>query len=278
MRSPRVVAADALLSGAADVERLVEEIGVRSGGGVDDGVPPVDELELLVVPARGLAALVLAVPDRDRLLRQRLARILGFEDELDHLPVALVQVVPVVVDVEQPVLERELAGVAGIADHMGVDGRLASLADPAAPELVVAARVERVAREVEVVLVEAVEVGGDGRDLDEIDRIPRASESDRPLVEEDVDVDRLVRLPMAALLLLLHEPHDRRVALGELALVGEVCERTRRRDERGRRDEYEEEGSSHASGFDAAAGFASLLRSQSVELRNAAPVISRLIT
>ena len=83
---------------------------------------------------------------------------------------------------------------------------------------------------------------------------------------------------MAALLLLLDEPHDRRVALGELALVGEVCERTRRRDERGRRDEYEEEGSSHASGFDAAAGFASLLRSQSVELRNAAPVISRLIT
>ena len=222
-------------------------------------MPPVDELELLVVPARGLAALVLAVPDRDRLLRQRLARVLGLEDELDHLPVALVQVVPVVVDVEQPVLERELAGVAGIADHVGVDGRLASLADPAAPELVVAARIERVAREVEVVPVEAVEVGGEGRDLDEVDRVPRASESDRPLVEEDVDVDRLVRLPVAALLLLLDEPHDRRVALGELALVGEVGEthpaprraRPPRRVRRGR--------GSHASGFDAAAGFASLL-------------------
>ena len=101
---------------------------------------------------------------------------------------------------------------------------------------------------------------------------------DRPLVEEDVDVDRLVRLPVAALLLLLDEPHDRRVPLGELALVGEGGGRARRRDERGRRDECEEERGSHASGFDAAAGFASLLRSQSVELRNAAPVNSRLIT
>src|SRR5829696_5172196 len=177
-----------LLSGAADVERLVEEVGVGAGRGIDDGVPPVDELELLVVPVRGLAALMLAVPDRDRLLRERLARIPGLEDELNHLPVALVQVVPVVVDVEQPVLERELAGLAGIADDVGVDRRLASLADPAAPALVVAARVERVARKIEVVLVEPVEVGGDRRDLDEIDLIPRAAESDRPLVEEDVDV------------------------------------------------------------------------------------------
>ena len=168
--------------------------------------------------------------------------------------------------------------MAGIVDHVGVDRWLASLADPAAPELVVAAWIERVAREVEVVPVEAVEVGGDGRDLDEVDRVPRATEGDRPLVEEDVDVDRLVRLAVAALLLLLHESHDWRVALGELALVGEVGRGARRRDERGRRDEYEEQGSSHASGFDAAAGFASLLRSQSVELRNAAPVISRLIT
>ncbi len=115
--------------------------------------------------------------------------------------------------------------MAGIADHVGVDGRLASLADPAAPALVVAARVERVAREVEVVLVEPVEVGRCRRDLDEIDRIPRAAEGDRPLVEEDVDVDGLVRLPVAALLLLLDESYDRRIALGELALVGE-CRRT----------------------------------------------------
>ena len=112
MRPARVVAADALLRRAADVERFVEEVGVGARSRVDDRVAPVDELELLVAPARRLAALVLAVPDRDRLLGQRLARVSGFEDQLDHLPVALVQVVPVVVDVEQPVLERELAWVA----------------------------------------------------------------------------------------------------------------------------------------------------------------------
>ena len=42
-----------------------------------------------------------------------------------------------------------------------------------------------------MVLIEAVEVGGDRRDLDEIDRVPRPAEGDRPLVEEDVDVDGL---------------------------------------------------------------------------------------
>ncbi len=82
---------------------------------------------------------------------------------------------------------------------------------------------------------------------------------------------------MAALLLLLHEPHDRRVPIGELALVGEVGGRNRRGDKSGSRDECQEKGS-HASGFDAAAAFASLRRSQSVELRNAAPVNKRLIT
>ena len=130
---PCVVAADALLSGAAGVRRLVQkEIGVRSGGGIDDGVAP-STARASRRPSSRPRRLVLAVPDRDRLLRQRLARVLRLEDELDHLPVALVQVVPVVVDVEQPVLERELAGVAGIVDHVGVDGRLAPLADPAAP-------------------------------------------------------------------------------------------------------------------------------------------------
>jgi hypothetical protein len=168
--------------------------------------------------------------------------------------------------------------VARIADDVRVDGRLASLGDPAAPQLVGAARVERVAGKVEVVLVQAFEVGRCRRDLDEIDGVPRATEGDRPLVEENVDVDRLVRLPRPALLFLLDEPDGRCVALRELALVGEVGRGSRRRDERGRGDECREEEGSHASGFDAAAGFASFLRSQSVELRNAAPVISRLIT
>ena len=69
MRAARVVAADALLAGAADVERGVEEVRVRAGGRVDDRPAPVDELELLVAPVRRLGALVLAVADGDGLAR-----------------------------------------------------------------------------------------------------------------------------------------------------------------------------------------------------------------
>ena len=247
MRPARVVAADALLRRAADVEGLVEEVGVGARRRVDDG-PPVDEVELLLAPGRCLAALVLAVADRDRLLCERLAGVFGLEDQLDHLPVALVEVVPVVEDIEQPVLKREHAGVAGIADDVRVHRRLASLGDPAAPELVGATRLERVAGVVEVVLVEPVEVGSYGRDLYEIERIPRAAEGDRSLVEEDVDVDRLVGLPGAALLLLFDEPHHRCVALRELALVGERGRGARRRQER-YSNGYKE--GPHGSGFDA---------------------------
>ena len=70
---------------------------------------PVDELELVVAPVGALGALVLAVADLDRLARERPRGVVGVEDELDHLPVALVLVVEVVEGVEEPVLERELA-------------------------------------------------------------------------------------------------------------------------------------------------------------------------
>ena len=66
--------------------------------------------ELGVVPVRLLAALVLAVADPHGVRASAWRGVVGVEVELDHLPVALVQVVPVVVDVEDPVLQRELAG------------------------------------------------------------------------------------------------------------------------------------------------------------------------
>ena len=99
---------------AAEVERRLEEVRVRAGGRIHDRMRAVDELELVVAPGRALGALVLAVADLDRLARERLAGVVGVEDELDHLPVALVRVVPVVEDVEEPVLQRELARVAGV--------------------------------------------------------------------------------------------------------------------------------------------------------------------
>ena len=109
MRASRVVAADACVRGATEIERVGELVGVRTDARVDNGVRLVDDLELVVVPARPLGPLVRAVADRDGLLVESVPRIVGVEDELDHLPVALVQVVEVVERVEEPVLERDLA-------------------------------------------------------------------------------------------------------------------------------------------------------------------------
>src|SRR5436190_4372237 len=71
--------------------------------------------ELRRAPDGPLSTFVLAVADTRRSRRQRIVRVPRVEDELDHLPVAFVQVVPVVVGVEQPVLKRELLGMHPIA-------------------------------------------------------------------------------------------------------------------------------------------------------------------
>ncbi len=222
-RSARVVAADPLLGRAAQIEPFLVEVGVRAGGRVDDGVRPVHDLELVLAPVGLLGALVLAVADSRRLDLERRGGVLGLEDELDHLPVAFVEVVPVVVGVEEPVLERQLAGVARVAGDVCVDGRGVALAQAARPKLVGAARVERVSGEVEVVLVQAVrEVVGRRRDLDEVAAAPGPAQRDRGLVEEEVDVQRLVRLTGPAFLELLDEADHRCVALGEGDFVLEV--------------------------------------------------------
>ena len=93
------------------------------------------------------------------------------------------------------------------------------------PALVVAPRIERVPGEVEVVLPEAVDVVRRRADPDEVAAVPGPAQGHGRLVEEEVDVERLVRLAVAALLGLLDEPDDRRVLLGERLLVGEVGRR-----------------------------------------------------
>ena len=118
MRPEGVVAAHARVRRAAEIQRGAELVRVAARGGVDDGMRPVDELELLVAPVRPLGALVRAVADRGRLRVQRLGGIGRGEVELDHLPVAFVRVVEVVEDVEEPVLKRELARMGGIGGHM----------------------------------------------------------------------------------------------------------------------------------------------------------------
>ena len=64
-RPSRVVAADTLRGGAAEIERLVVEVRVRTRGYMDDWVPAVDELELVALPAGPFSPFVLAVADLD---------------------------------------------------------------------------------------------------------------------------------------------------------------------------------------------------------------------
>ena len=111
-------------------------------------------------PRSHLGALVLRVADeRGRPAERRLRRG-GVEDELDHLPVALVLVVPVVERVVEPVLERELVL---FPDDVRVRRRRLAGCDPVEPLLVAAARVEGVARKVEPVPVAFAEEVRRGR-------------------------------------------------------------------------------------------------------------------
>jgi hypothetical protein len=205
----------------------------------------VDELELVLAPVGGFGALVRAVPDLDGLLGDRLTRVVGVEVELDHLPVALVQVVELVERIEDPVLERELPRIAGVARNVRVHRGGSAGSEPARPALVAAAWIERVAGKVEVVLVAADEILGARRDLDEVRRAPRATERHRRLVEEHVDVRRLVRLPGPALLGLLDQSHHRRKPCGERLVVGGIGEGERRCDQRSQRENQKTCGLSH---------------------------------
>ena len=174
---PGVVAADPLRGRAAEIERLAEEVRVGAGGDVHDGVRAVDELQLAFAPARALRTFVLAVADLDGPSVTCLCRGGCVEVELDHLPVAFVWVVPVVEDVEEPVLQRELPGPCCLGSDVRVDRGLRPGGDRALPLLVRAAWVERVPREVEVVAVELLSKLRRRRpDRNQVGAIPRAAQ------------------------------------------------------------------------------------------------------
>ena len=215
----RVVAAHALCCAAAEEEPRLVVVGVRSGRRVDHRVRAADELKLAVVPRGALRSSMLAVADLRRGSRQRLLRVRGAEVELDHLPVAFVLVVEVVEDVEEPVLERQLAGMLRIGDDSRVGRRRRARGDQLRPLLVGAARRERISGEVEVVSEEALgEIERRRSDLDEVRPRPRPAQSDLALAEHDVHARRVVWLAVPAGLALLHESDDRRVLLRELGL------------------------------------------------------------
>ena len=231
MRASRVVAAHPRLGGAAEPQGVAVLVRVGAGSRIHDR-PVAHELELLVVPGGALGSLVRAVPHLDRLRLERRTCVGRVEQELDHLPVALVCVVEVVEGIEEPVLERQLPGKAVLADDVRVHDRFAASSQALRPAVVVAAGIERIAREVEVVLEALHQIVRGRRDLHEVGDVPRAAQRDGLLVEQKVDVGRDERLAVAADVLLLDEPDDRRVPLGERLFVREVGRRARRRDER----------------------------------------------
>ena len=125
---------------------------------------------------------------------------------------------------------------------MRIDGRRRALGQALRPPLVVAPRVEGVPGEVEVVLVES----GRHPPLRGPTLIrspglhgPRSATVCSP--KSSVDVDRLVRLAVPAVLSLRDKPHHRGIALGERGLVREVGRGARRRDER----EHGNKGAEH---------------------------------
>ena len=199
VRVSRVVAAHALRSRRAQVERGAIEVRVRAGGRVDHGVGAAHLLELGIRPAGALSALVLAVAHLVGHRAERSGGVGRVEVELDHLPVALVEVVPVVEHVEHPVLERDVARVAGVGGHVRVHHRRVPGVDAPRPVHVPAAGVQGVSGEVQVVLVEPVrEVGGRRPGLDQIASAPRPAQRDGGRVHQQVDVGGDVGLAGAA--------------------------------------------------------------------------------
>ncbi len=106
-------------------------------------------LELLGVPRRGLPTLVLGVRDLDRLGGQGLVHRRRLEQELDPLPVALVEVVEVVEVPVEPVLQRQEAGLVVLSGDVGIDEWRSSVAELLEVTLVQAAGIDRLTREVE---------------------------------------------------------------------------------------------------------------------------------
>ena len=166
---------------------------------------------------RALGALVLAVADECRLPGECPRGDRRVEVELDHLPVALVLVVEVVEDVEEPVLQRELAPVSRVGRDPRIGHGSAASVQPVRPLVIRAAGCEGVAGKVEVVAPEpAAEIGAGWSDLEEIGAVPRPAQHDVGIPEHEAHVGRHECLAVSARLCLFDETDDRCVPIGEL--------------------------------------------------------------
>ena len=194
---------------------------MRAGSGVCDDVRPVDLLELVVVPACALGALVLRIEDLDGRAPQRLLDRAGIEVQLDELPVRLVLVVEVVEDVVEPVLERQPSGIARLLRDVRVHRVRRPGTDALEPVLVTARAGDRVPRQIDVVLERAVVEVGRGRCAADPAVPPVGTVEERHVgsTEDDVDEHRPVRLTRSADPSLLLEGDHRAVAIRELLLA-----------------------------------------------------------
>ena len=207
-------------------------------GHVHDGPRAVDDLEHVVAPVRHLGTLVLGEGHQAGFGADGRAGVGRVEEQLDHLPVTLVAVVPVVVEVEEPVLQHQRRGVVGIGEHVGVDHRRGA---PLVEQLLVrAARRQGIARDVEVPVAGAVGEIGLGRSLH---RAIGRAEHHAFTAEQGVDRHHPVGLARTAGRWLLLDPQEGSVPLGQLGscLVGALGlqRSSRRRCNRGNQQRHE---------------------------------------
>ncbi len=215
------VAAEAFGAATSHVQRGAEVARVRSCRGVHDRVRAL-ALELVGVPVSPLSAGVLRVADADRFDLQRLVDRRGGEQDLDELPIALVLVVPVVVVPVEPVLDGKQVGMVGLLHDVGVHRGGLHCGVPLEVPLVQAAGLQRVAGKIEVEALPQPEQvtrrwGAHHRRIAVADLPQR----DLRVVEQHIDGHRRERLAgRIALLFLILEHHDRRVAISELLRRG----------------------------------------------------------
>ena len=170
-------------------------------------------VQLGIRPHRDLGSLVLCERHACRSLRKRRFRVRRVEQQLDHLPVAFMLVVPVVEYPEEPVLQHHDAGVVGVGRDPGIDRRGSSRCDAVEPLLVRAPGIERIAGKIEVPAFALARQIGRRRGCD---RLPaRPSQDHVRTTEHGADARRQVGLPRSARRRLSPHDDDGRVHLGE---------------------------------------------------------------
>ncbi len=202
---------------------------MRTGGGIDERMGVALEADLVVSPFAELTVAVLGVPDAIG------AGLQGFLDagnvvpeNLDHLPVGLVGVVPVVEVPVEPVLEGQTLPLLIEDDARVCCGLQSELRDARSfIGFVGASRATRITREIEVgVRSVCRQFDGIGAPVEHLVR-RGVADQDPVVVQHDVDGEREVRLATLrrnrTRVLLSADVGDRNVHVDQLLRGGRRC-------------------------------------------------------